>query len=71
MGYGRCKMCRISIVQAEAFVPESVVRVGSRLHGRQGVQSHEVHDTRVRSEVHLFCHEHTSLQAVSLNGRSC
>ena len=35
-------------VQAEAFVPDSIVRVGSRQEGREGVQTYEVHDKRVR-----------------------
>jgi hypothetical protein len=35
-------------VQAEAFVPDSIVRLGSRISGRDGVQTYEVHDKRVR-----------------------
>ncbi|KAG0580270.1 hypothetical protein KC19_4G161900 [Ceratodon purpureus] len=36
--------------KVEAFVPDSIVRVGSRTSGRDGVQSFEVHDKRVRYE---------------------
>lgn len=35
-------------LQGEAFVPDSIVRVGSRLSGREGVHTYEVHDKRVR-----------------------
>ncbi|KAG0592247.1 hypothetical protein KC19_1G236500 [Ceratodon purpureus] len=34
--------------KAEAFVPDSIVRLGSRMSGREGVQTYEVHDKRVR-----------------------
>lgn len=36
--------------KAEAFVPDSTVRLGSRKGGREGVQCYEVHDERVRFE---------------------
>lgn len=36
--------------KAEAFVPDSIVRLGSRISGRDGVQTYEVHDKRVRYE---------------------
>ncbi|KAH7285540.1 hypothetical protein KP509_33G032900 [Ceratopteris richardii] len=34
--------------KAEAFVPESVVRFGTRTNGREGVEQIEVHDDRIK-----------------------
>jgi len=34
--------------KAEAFVPDSIVRIGARATGRSGVVSYEVHDRRVK-----------------------
>jgi len=36
------------IGKGEAFVPESIVRIGTRVGGREGVQTIEVHDKRVK-----------------------
>ncbi|KAH7285543.1 hypothetical protein KP509_33G032900 [Ceratopteris richardii] len=36
--------------KAEAFVPESVVRFGTRTNGREGVEQIEVHDDRIKYE---------------------
>lgn len=36
------------IGKGEAFVPESIVRIGTRARGRAGVQTTEVHDERVK-----------------------
>jgi hypothetical protein len=47
----RIELKSVTVMQAEAFVPESIVRVGARMSGREGVQSYEVHDKRVRYEL--------------------
>lgn len=36
--------------KGEAFVPDSIVRIGTRTTGRNGVQTLEVHDERIRYE---------------------
>lgn len=36
--------------KGEAFVPDSIVRVGTRTSGRKGVQTLEIHDERIRYE---------------------
>lgn len=36
--------------KGEAFVPESIVRVGTRTGGRRGVETLEVHDERIKYE---------------------
>ncbi|KAI5055539.1 hypothetical protein GOP47_0029060 [Adiantum capillus-veneris] len=38
------------IGKVEAFVPESIVRFGTRVGGRRGVQKLEVHDDRIKYE---------------------
>jgi hypothetical protein len=37
--------------KGEAFVPESIVRLGARDSGREGVLTYEVHDKRVKYDV--------------------
>ncbi len=45
-------------MQGEAFVPESIVRIGARDSGRAGVLTYEVHDKRVKYEYGVInCHD--------------
>ena len=37
-----------SVLQGEAFVPESVVRFGTRVAGRDGVQTLKAEDDRIK-----------------------
>jgi hypothetical protein len=37
-----------SLLQGEAFVPESIVRFGARVAGRDGVQTSKAEDNRIK-----------------------